>query len=190
MDRREAIRKSALALGGILAAPTILGILNGCQADPELTFAPKFFSEEDAWLVADLAEVILPETDTPGAKAVGVPAYIDNMLAGYYGEKDQARFREGLEAFKAEVAETYKKPFYRLEPEAQLEITEKIHNEAVIAIRPPGEGAPFILMMKELTITGFYTSEIGATEVLTYATVPGAYLGCIPYDEVGKAWAF
>jgi hypothetical protein len=44
-------------------------------------------------------------------------------------------------------------------------------------------------MAKELTLLGFFTSEPGATQVLQYDPVPGAYHGCVPLEEVGKTWA-
>ncbi|MFZ5999973.1 MAG: gluconate 2-dehydrogenase subunit 3 family protein, partial [Bacteroidota bacterium] len=60
-----------------------------------------------------------------------------------------------------------------------------------IAAEKAGEAKdrPFILMTKELTVSGFFTSEVGATQVLQYAPVPGAYHGCVPLAEVGKTWA-
>ena len=44
-------------------------------------------------------------------------------------------------------------------------------------------------MMKELTLVGYYTSEAGATEELTYEPVPGVWEGCVPYEDIGSAWS-
>ena len=80
--------------------------------------------------------------------------------------------------------------FIELEPTQQQEHVKNIHDQAIDATKK-GElkERPFILMTKELTVTGFITSEAGATQVLQYAPVPGAYHGCVPLAEVGKTWA-
>src|SRR5438046_9804638 len=83
IDRREALRRAALLLGGALAAPTVAGVLAGCKARevPEGAWTPRALSAEQADLVATIAEHILPETDTPGARAVGVHRFIAASLA-------------------------------------------------------------------------------------------------------------
>src|SRR5439155_1124549 len=84
IDRREALRRAALLLGGVLAAPTIAGVLAGCEARsvPDGAWKPRALTPDQADLVATIADHILPETDTPGARAVGVHRFIDAMLAG------------------------------------------------------------------------------------------------------------
>jgi hypothetical protein len=85
MDRREAIKKASLVLGFAISSPAILGVLQGCKAAPELTYRPVFFTPEEASTISELAEIIIPRTTTPGAKDVGVPAFIDRMLNEVYG---------------------------------------------------------------------------------------------------------
>ena len=66
---------------------------------------------------------------------------------------------------------------------------KKVHDEAVNA--EADNERPFILTLKELTMLGFFTSEPGASQVLQYSPVPGAYKGCVPVSEAGngKTWA-
>lgn len=193
MDRREALKRTAWMMGGILSAPAIAGVLKGCAAKPTVDWRPEFFSSDQAVLVTEVSEIIIPKTDTPGAKDVGVPGFIDKMLKDVYSEEDQKRFMDGLAAFNTAAEKEHGDPFIELSPEKQQAFVKKIHDEAINEERsdrrPPKR--PFILMMKELTMLGFFTSEAGATQVLQYIAVPGAYKGCVPLSEAGngKTWA-
>src|SRR5213595_917991 len=91
IDRREALRRAALLLGGVLSAPMVAGVLAGCEARraPAGAWQPRALTPDQADLVATIAEHILPETDTPGARAVGVHRFIDAMLAESYGPEDR-----------------------------------------------------------------------------------------------------
>jgi hypothetical protein len=191
MDRREALQRTAMMLGYAISAPAIMGILNGCKATPELAFKPVFLSEDMAKLVAEVAEIIIPKTETPGAKDVGVPAFIDLMLKDCYKPEDQERFVKGATDFDADAKATYGDNFLDCDADKQKELVLKYHSQAVGAMKsetPPKE-RPFIITMKELTMLGFFTSEPGATQVLQYEAVPGSYKGCVPLSEVGRTWA-
>ena len=84
-------------------------------------------------------------------------------------------------------------PFVELDPAKQVAFVTAQHDAAVKANKEtkPAPPRPFVLMMKELTMLGFFTSKPGATEVLQYEPVPGAYKGCLPLSEAGngKTWA-
>ena len=193
MDRREAIRRTAFIMGGIVSAPAIMGVLNGCTAKPDLNWKPEFLSKDEAGIISEVAEIIIPKTNTPGAKDAGVPSFIDLMLKDVYSKEDQDRFKEGLKAFDEDAKKSYDDSFLDLDDEQRKEFVFKKHEEAVNAEKSENkpEKRPFILMMKELTMLGFFTSEAGATQVLQYDPVPGAYKGCIPLSEAGngRTWA-
>jgi len=193
MDRREAIRRTAWLMGGVVSAPAIMGVLNGCTAKPTLDWKPEFLSEDQAATITDIAEIIIPKTDTPGAKDAGVPGFIDIMLKDVYSKEDQDRFINGLKAFDEEADKSYGDPFNELDEDQKTAFVKKLHEEAIAIEKSENkpEKRPFILMMKELTMLGFFTSEAGATQVLQYDAVPGAYKGCIPLSEAGngKTWA-
>jgi gluconate 2-dehydrogenase gamma chain len=192
MNRREAIQRAAWVLGYTISAPTLIGVLEGCKAKPELAFQPQFLNADQAALVAEVAEIIIPRTDTPGAKDAGVPAFIDTLMKDCYKKEDQDNFLSGLTAFDKGAKDSFGDAFMDLDHEKQVEYVTKVHNEAQEASKTPeakDKPRPFILMMKELTVVGFFTSEPGATQVLQYVAVPGAYKGCIPLSEVGKTWA-
>jgi hypothetical protein len=192
MDRREALRRTALLMGGVVSAPAILGVLQGCKAKPGMAWKPEFLNENQASIVSQVAEIIIPRTDTPGAKDAGVPAFIDKMLKECYTAEDQKRFTEGLQAFNDDAKKAYGEDFWELDEEDQAAFVTKVHDAAVQESKDVDSGnRPFILMMKELTMLGFFTSEPGATQVLQYVAVPGAYHGCISVSEAGngKTWA-
>lgn len=201
MNRREALERAGLVLGYAVSAPVLLGILKGCKAVEELPYKPVFFNEEQARVVSEIAEIMIPRTDTPGAKEAGVPAFIDQILSQCCKKEDQERFLSGLMAFEKEAKETYDDDFIDLEPAQREAHVRKVHDQALAAYKEGRlkkkdaqpitafENSPFILMVKEFALVGFFTSEAGANQVLQYAPVPGAYHGCLPLSQVGKAWA-
>lgn len=192
IDRREALKKTALLMGAAVSASALTGILQGCKATPELLYTPVFFTPDQARIVTEVAEIIIPKTDTPGAKDAGVPGFIDTMLKDCYKKEDQDRFLAGLTSFEEEAKKAYGDSFIYCKPEQQVEHVKKTHEAALKEMKENKEAKrPFILMAKELTLLGFFTSEPGATQVLQYIAVPGAYKGCVPLAEAGngKTWA-
>lgn len=198
MNRREAIRRVALLMGGAVSAPAILGVLAGCKAEPDTAaeWKPVFLTQAQAALVAEVAEIMIPRTNTPGAKDIGIPAFIDKMMKDTYPEDDQQRFIAGLADFEAQAKREHGRAFLDLEPAQRAALVKQVHDPAVEVEResdlPLDERhRPFIITMKELTLLGYFTSEPGATQVLQYRPVPGAYQACVPLAQAGngKTWA-
>jgi gluconate 2-dehydrogenase gamma chain len=190
INRREALRKTAIFMGAAVSASALSGILYGCKATPDLNYKPVFFTEDQARLVSELCDVIIPKTDTPGAKEAGVPNFIDQILKECYPREDQDRFLAGLSAFDEDVKKIYGDRFIYCKPEDQLTFVKQT-NEAAVKERNSSDKNSFFYMTKELTMLGFFTSEPGTTQVLQYEAVPGAYHGCVPVTEAGngKTWA-
>lgn len=200
LSRREAIRRVALMMGGAVSAPAILGLLSGCSAEPppskDAEWKPVFLTLAQSALVAEVAEIMIPRTDTPGAKEVGIPAFIDKMLKDAYPKDDQERFVAGLADFEAQAKREHGRAFLELEPALRATMVKQVHDPAVKAeqesnLSPSKQHRPFILTMKELTMLGYFTSQPGATQVLQYRPVPGAYHACLPLAQAGKGktWA-
>ena len=199
MNRREAIEKTALALGYAISAPVLSGVLNGCKPSPELSYQPVFFNEKQAETLSLLAEIIIPKTDTPGAIEAGVPSFMDTLLNEFYGKEDQDKFLEGLSEFENKAKETLGNNFSSASAEERQKFFETIHRESLEKSQGGDSSGwwnagsssekPFIIKVKEMTLLGFFTSEIGATQVLQYNPAPGPYQGCVPLTQVGKAWA-
>ena len=192
IKRREALKRAAWIMGGALSAPTIAGFLNGCTPKPELTWKPSFFTEDQARLVMQISEGILPETDTPGANSLGVPAFIEEMVSLCYKKDDQEEFVSGMQAFMKGCEEEMGNDYGSLDREKQVKFLTRSNDR----IRKASFGKlelsdKFFWRVKELTLIGYYTSEYGATQALQYQPIPVRYKGCIPLSEAGngKAWA-
>jgi gluconate 2-dehydrogenase gamma chain len=199
MNRREAIQRASMVLGYTIAGPALLGIMQGCKADPELAFTPAFFTKDQALLIEELTEIIIPQTDTPGAKEAGVPMFIDRMLKEIYPKESQEAFIKNLTAFDDEARKTYGDAFVDCNKEDKMAFFKKQHDEVIKNVNvntsigfwgsSVKNSKPFLFELKELTLLGFFTSEPGSTKVLQYKQVPGPYKGCVPLASVGKTWA-
>ena len=193
MNRREALKRAALFTGGILSSSAIAGVLQGCKAEPQINWQPKFFTQEQAATLSDIAERIIPKTSTPGAKEAGVPEFIDLMLNDVYTDKEKKRFAAGVDEVEQASQQDYGDAFVDLEPAQQDELLKKFAAKAEQeAGQMEGEDSktPFFPMVKELTMLGFFTSEVGCNDFLQYVAVPGRYDGCMPVSEAGgRAYA-
>ena len=191
MTRREAIQRTALMMGYTISASAMVGVLNGCQAERTPVWAPSFLSEEQGAAVMQIADRLLPKTETPGAIDVGVPEFIDKMLEGYYNEEEKQLFLDGLSQLDKDCMTAYKNNFADCTTEQQNEILQQL-DQAAFDARQKGDRKPsFFPLLKEMTFLGYFTSEIVGTEVLNYDPIPGNYDGCIPMSEVenGRTWS-
>lgn len=175
MKRREAIQRAALLMGGALAAPTLAGAMGRVtNTGPSVAVTP----EQEA-LLAEVADVIIPTTSTPGAKAAGVEQFIVRVMRDCYPAADQQAFYGGLAKLDALSNQQFSNGFM------QLTLAQK--NE--IVKQTMANDTRFFLRMKELTTTGYFISEIGATKALAYLPVPGRLEACIPLTPGQKTWA-
>ena len=175
MKRREAIQRAALMMGGILSAPTLAGAMGRV-----INMGPGVaVSAEQEALLAEVADVIIPTTTTPGAKAAGAEKFIVRVMRDCYPQADQEKFYAGLAKLDANSKTKFGKGFASLEGAQKIEMVKQTMTE----------DKPFFLRMKELTTTGYFTSEIGATKALEYLPIPGQFNGCMPLKPGQKAWA-
>lgn len=180
--------------------------LEASAAQRLATGKPVLFTADQDALVADLADVIIPTTKTPGAKAAKVNEIIDMVLKDCYKQPDQQRFIDGLTQTQKLSQDAYGKTFSQLDNTQRIDIMKKLEADAktqkadmarAVAGQqdvqmPRGKRnnvTPFFSMLKDLTLMGYFTSEIGATQALEYVAVPGRYDGCVPLKPGQKAWA-
>jgi gluconate 2-dehydrogenase gamma chain len=198
MDRRELLHRASLLIGGAVSASAAAGILAGCVATPEpgpvtVASAGAFLTAEEMATVTAMAGQIIPTTDTPGALDVGVPAFIDRMLAGYYPQRERDVMRAGLNKVGADAQALRGKPFAQLTSDEQVELMNRYDREQYEYTRANAGVGNFpphhFRLVKELTILGFCTSEAGATKLMYYNQTPGPYHGDVPLSEVGKVSA-
>jgi hypothetical protein len=134
MNRRELLQRVAILMGGAVSAPAVLAVLNGCSRRPA-TSAPIVLDDAQRAIIAELAEIIIPRTDTPGAKDVGVPQFIEAMLRDALSTEDQQSFVSGLEDFDAAAQRAQGKPFLQLSPEQRATFAQSVHDSAVAAVQ-------------------------------------------------------
>jgi len=190
MTRREALQRVALLMGGTLSAPVISAVLSRTQpAIGKAQWSPQTLSPEQNELVTTIAELIIPETDTPGAKAAAVNEFVDLLLTEWLPAEDKDRFMAGLDDLDARFQQSYGRRFVEGTSAQQTEILTVLDGEAAEARRAKSKAQPFFGMMKEFTLTGYYTSEIGVTQELLFQPATDKFEGCIPLERVGRAWA-
>lgn len=183
LSRRDAIRGLTLTIG---VAATGWG---GRAAAQTLTWTPTALAPDQARLVDVVAELIIPATDTPGAREAGVPQFIDRALANYYDKAQKERLLGGLARMDADARAAHGDVFVALTPQQQVELLTGYDREASAVRNETPDDAHFFLVLENLVTVGYFTSEPGATVALRYDPIPGAYHGCVPLSELGRAWA-
>lgn len=190
MNRKDAIKKAGILMGGVVLTPAILKVIHAYSSDIDKVWEPSFFSQRQAEVVSSLSYVILPEGDSPSASQVGVPPFIESIVKDVYSKELQEHFLDGLDEFDKESQERFGGDFfnknYDVKRDHVLDLLNLAQNYEFVDIDHP----PFIFMFRELAILGYFTSEQGAKEVLLYENIPGRYDGCIPFSEIGRTWAF
>jgi hypothetical protein len=211
MDRRDALKSVALLMGGAISVTTMGVLFEGCNHIPDKAGSNTLFSADQQTMVTEIADLIIPTTDTPGAKAAGVGPFITMMIAECYPEKAQKIFVDGLEDVEKRSKNLFSKNFMALTAAQQIQILKALADETVklkaedkkktdadvpkqldaVNKAPKKKGDPyFFQMIRELTLLGYFSSEIGASKALVYVPVPGRYDGCVDLKPGQKAWAF
>jgi hypothetical protein len=207
MNRRELLKMVAAATGGVMIGGEFF--LAGCK-NPEAGKG-KEFSENDIAFLDEVAETIFPKTNTPGAKDAQVGKYMTVMVNDCYVQADQDAFHDGIkkldEACKkmhghsfmkatpehrrellisldTEVKEYQEKrrEFNSLQDEKEKEEKAKGNNNFKKETMPPH----YYTMMKQLTITGYFTSKEGRQGATNYQPAPGKYTGDVDYKKGDK----
>jgi len=175
-DRREALGGIAAIFGAALISPLRRAVAQ--DADPGMGPRNVVFSDTQRALVDTLVERIIPTTDTPGAMEAGVTDYIEMIVDEFFEPDEREGFLRDLQAADDYALERYGAPFAGLEPEQQDAIVSLAEQQQL-----DGADDTFFDAIKQLTVTGYYTSEIGMTVERVYLPVPGRYDGAHPYAD-------
>lgn len=192
LSRREALRRAALFLGAALTPSLVSGVLEAATAPTAGgtagavaagNFKPSYLTDAQVATAGAVAERILPQTDTPGALAAGVPAFIDLMYGKFLPDDDRKQLVAGLAEVEAMSTAAHRSGFTALTVEQQDALL------TTLARASQGKPRSFFAQIKELTIVGYFTSEPVGKNVLNYDPVPGPYKGCVPIAETGnRSW--
>lgn len=205
MDRRDAISRVALIMGGAVIGAEFF--ISGCK--PTSTQVSDLFDADHVAFLNEVADTILPATSSPGAKAANVGEFMAVMVRDCYEPKDQKIFLEGIKKLDDAGQKQFSGKFVDLTPEQRTNLLVALDKEQkdyyknlskkIEADMAKHKGDAkyvardmpdhYFRMMKELTLLGYFTSEVGATKALRYMETPGHYDGCVPYKKGDKAWA-
>jgi hypothetical protein len=177
LDRRELLAGAAALLGAEIAAPLARAL--AADSVPGFTASQAQFTPDQRTLVAAISERIIPTTDTPGAIAAGVPAFIEMMLADWYAPQDRDNFLNGMGVLNGYSWTQHEKPFAALTPDLQ---------DAILTGATHFAG-DFFAHCRQLVVLGYYTSEIGCKQERVYVPVPGHYDGKYPYADVRRVFS-
>ena len=185
MERRELIKNIALMVGGTISLPTLLAMkLHESGVYNTLDF---MLSASQRKLVAEVAEIIIPKTDTPGAIDAGVPAFIEMMLKDCYTTPEHQSFIEGLDALsksdflnknmadKIAIISAIEQENKTLMKAYNVQQTKMGDNEDKELMAVQKKGLPFWRLMKELTLLGYFTSKVGVNASFDFVLVPGRF---------------
>lgn len=190
ITRREAVRRLTLLLGGTASASTVTALLSGCQAGPTpVDWAPSTLSTAQLDLLGVVVDHIIPRTDTPGARDVGVPAFIDLLLDRCADDDERERFLDGLDGLDVAMREAHGAGFLAGSADQQIALLSGLDAAAARAREADEDPLPWFATLKEWTLSGYYTSEAGATRELQWLATPGRFDGDAALEEVGRAWA-
>jgi hypothetical protein len=183
MNRRDALKSVVLMMGGTMIGAT--AILTGCA--PEQQIKDLNFTPEDLAFLDEIGETIIPTTDTPGAKATKIGEFMQMMVKDCYDSEQQTAFIEGLNTLRKDFKAEKGGDFMEASAEDRLAFLNSMQEK----FKASGEARqPIVInMLRDLTVLGYFTSEIGASQALRYVEVPGRFDPCIDYAKGDKAWA-
>lgn len=185
MNRRDALARAALLLGGAISAPTIAALMSGCNLDGNSSKgASAYLTSDLESLLNELVDIILPKTATPSATEVGVPGFIHTIMTECTTQADRGAFVVGLKQLDADA-----KGFSGLSADEKQAFLKKLDVDARAAADKATPSQASWRKLKELTVVGYFTSEVGASEVLEYVAIPGKWEPCIPFKEGQRAYA-
>jgi hypothetical protein len=211
ISRREAMRHVTVLLGGVVLVDgdrMLAAMADAASADAaaqETAAGVGTFTTADVAFLDEVAETILPETSTPGAKAARTGAFMALMVTDAYTPRNQQIFRDGMKRLEEACQREHGVSFVQARPEQRLALLQRLDAErqaevdALIAMRrsrapvapPPLPDAPvhYFRLMKELALLGYFTSEIGYRQAMRYMETPGRYDPCAPHKPGEKIWA-
>lgn len=193
MQRRELFR--LLGAGAVLPAmtPEIFTLLR--QAQPGADYKLRTLDANQNATVVAMIDLIIPATDTPGAKGARVNEFIDLILTDWAVPEERKAFLDGLADIDRQSNDLFGKKFVDASPqqqETQLRAIDDVlmgnrqrpvrHGNTVPEVDAQMKG-PFWIVFKNLTLHGYYTSQVAFEKELKLQIIPGAQHGCAPVGQ-------
>ena len=176
VSRRKALKNTISYFGLGLISPTLVsGVLSGCKIDYSEEWVPKKNDISNLNYIIEWIDIIIPETDTPSASKAMVDRFIDEMIEGFLSKNEIYIIDSGVEYLRSQI-------FLKKNDKEKIEFVSKMTRD--------NQWNSFFSLMKNITVLGYFNSEVGATMAGNYDKIPGKYEGCIPINKYGgKVWA-
>ena len=214
MDRRKALKTIGYGAGAITVTPAVVGLFHSCQNNSS-SFVPEYFNKNQFTILSQLMELILPETDIPGAISLKLPEFLDGYIQTIYSDEVKKKISNGLNSFidvalfdsdkikankltnedldfqlaKYLKADNDQKNSWRKQDSDYQKALKNKSNSPKL----PSEALAydFANQLRSLSITAFRTNEYIGENVLAYAPIPGEQRGCVDLMETtgGKIWS-
>ena len=199
MNRRDLLKMIAAATGMAMVGGELWA---AGMKSPDA--GKTLYTADDVAMLDEIADTILPQTSSPGAKAAGCGAVMAVLVNDCYSLEHQTLFFAGLKHIKSLSKQQFKQDFMALKPEQKLALLSQLDLEAKKGGTSGLEGSSslasskasdrkgelhYFTLLKQLSLFTFFTSQVGGTEALRYVAVPGKYDGDLPYKKGDKAWA-
>jgi hypothetical protein len=191
MHRRQALRLLASAATLPLLSREAFSLFQAVHDEMPEQPVLKTLNPHQNDTVTIIAEIIIPQTNTPGAKAARVNEFIDLILTEWYDEEEKSTFLTGLADVDSRTRDLYSTDFVECAEKQQVEVLQALDDEVAAGRaeadvrrrrnRPPEKN--FFFMMKQLTLVGYYTSQIGFEQELHGEIIPSRHASCVPLDE-------
>lgn len=191
MNRRDLLKMIAAATGMAVVAGDLLA--QGLTVSDKVA-VEALFSKADISLLDEVAETILPRTDTPGAKDSGAGAQMAAIISNCFDQSQRTLVKDGLLALQALCLHRFKQNFQALTAEQKHQILTELDTEVKTLLTKAQQNnvAPqphYFTVLKQQSIFAFFTSKVGATEVLRHVAIPGRWDGDYPYKKGDRAWS-
>ena len=176
VSRRKALKNTISYFGlGLISQTLVSGVLSGCKIDNSKEWVPKKIDISNLNYIIEWIDIIIPETDTPSASKAMVDRFIDEMIEGFLSKNEINIIDSGIEYLKSQS-------FLKKDDKEKIEFVSKMSRD--------NQWSTFFNLMKNMTVLGYFNSEVGATMAANYDKIPGKYQGCIPINKYGgKVWA-
>jgi hypothetical protein len=185
MKRREALKLLAAAAALPLLSHEAFSMFRAVHQELAKTPALRTLNSQQNATITAISELIIPQTDTPGAKAARVNEFIDLIITDWYNDNERTNFIEGLADVDASSQKLFGKDFVNASPDQQMQILTELDKE-MVSMHAAAKGQPeedeeekFFSSMKQLTLVGYYTSQIGFEQELHQEIIPPRHAGCV-----------
>lgn len=190
INRRELIRAFVLLSSyGMLGGLSSLTACSLKESSTHLLKRKPLFDSNELALLDEISETIFPRTDTPGAKDAGVGKFISMMAEECLSEVDQKILKRGVQEIAQMAISQYQNDFTLLTQSQRELLLRTIEQDAITYAKTSVKDQHYFVMIKDLTLLGFFTSEVGAAHALRFLEVPGRYVGCTTLAKGQTAWS-